>query len=230
MKKLLLAAIAATLAGCSYEAFDRLYYTDFTRYAHNGIFVSSISDYAGLPYVALGDVAVQSFDSGGFDAKTLEPQEVLDKVVDVAKQKGANGLIGYSAHYTSGSKYSRGYWYATGVAVRFETLPSIPHINNLPIVSTDKEQTVESSSQESDKFILEQRIEFAKRTTDYLIENNIRFLKWSVMDGDLCFDITTKTYIPYEKFDKLYGDDTRLVIEAMEKDARKEKKNAAKNK
>lgn len=215
MKKLLLlAAIAATLAGCSYEAFDRLYYTDFTRYANNGVFVSSISDYAGSPYVALGDVAVQSFDSGDFNAKTLDPQQVLDKVVVLAKQKGANGVIGYSAHYSPGGKYSRGYWYAKGVAVHFESMPVVPHVEMVPVTLPT--------------FGIEDKVDLAKRTVDYLMENDIRFVGWSARDGDLCFDISTKTHIPYGEFDKLYGENIRRAIEVMEKDARKAKKKAAK--
>lgn len=216
MKKLLLlAAIAATLAGCSYEAFDRLYYTDFTRYANNGVFVSSISDYAGSSYVALGDIAVQSFDSSGFDFKTADPQEMLDKVVVLAKKKGANGVIGYSARYSPGGK-ERGYWYATGVAVHFESMPVVPHVETVPVALPT--------------FGIEDKAKLAKRTVDYLMENDIRFVGWSARDGDLCFDISTKTHIPYGEFDKLYGENIRRAIEVMEKDARKAKKKAARNK
>lgn len=229
MKKLLLiVAIATTIVSCSYEAFDRLYYTDFTRYENSGILVSSITDYTGVPYVALGDIAVQSFDSGGFEAKTIDPQQALDKVVDVAKQKGANGVIGYSAHYTH-SGNGRGYWYATGVAVRFENMPfpSTKTLHNEP--QTQQKSTVELHKGEYDSLKQEQKIELARRTVDYLIANKMPFESWN-LTGDTYFDIAQKRYIPQEEFQDKYGEDVRRAIELMYKDARKVKRKEVKHK
>lgn len=229
MKKiLLLAAVAATLTGCSYEAFDRIYYTDFTRYTNRGVFVSSVSDYAGEPYVAMGDIAIQAFDSGDFNTVSLNPQQVLDKVVAAAKQKGANGVIGYSSHYTPGSKYSRGYWYASGVAVHFETIPTLSKPKSTS-TTVEGNQSIEYYPKEFDVFEENQKAEIAQQTVDYLIANKMRFVEWTAMNGDLCFDIIKKKYIPYKEFDKKYGEATRYAIEMMYKDAKKAQRKAQKN-
>ncbi|WP_289731272.1 hypothetical protein [uncultured Alistipes sp.] len=222
MKKLLLfAALTATLTGCSYPAYDTLYYTDFIRYANSGIFVSSITDYAGSPYVAMGDIAIQAFDSGDFNTASLDPQQVLDKVVVAAKQKGANGIIGYSSHYTPGSKYSRGYWYASGVAVHFETMPTIPSDINISAAQGKNIYPIE--------YLDTQKAEITQQTVDYLIANKMRFIEWTPTDGDLYFDIAEKQHIPEKEFDEKYGDDTRYAIEMMYKDAKKAQRKAKRN-
>lgn len=230
MKKLLLfAALAATLTGCSYPAYDTLYYTDFIRYANSGIFVSSITDYSGSPYVAMGDIAIQAFDSGDFNTVSLNPQQVLDKVVAAAKQKGANGVIGYSSHYTPGSKYSRGYWYASGVAVHFETIPTTPTIPISSAITISADQGNNIYPSEYIGYSDAQKAEIAQQTVDYLIANKMRFVEWTAMNGDLCFDIIKKKYIPYKEFDEKYGEATRYAIEMMYKDAKKAQKKAQKN-
>lgn len=229
-KTLILAAIAATLAGCSYQAYDQLYYTDFTRYSKYGVFVSSIADYAGSPYIALGDIAIRAVDSGDFTPIPLEPQQVLDKVVAAAKQKGANGVLGYTAHYTPGGRNGRGYWYATGVAVKFEENSKIVksadvlkyQLNEAPAPATA------DRTAEYDSLLQKQKEEIAKRTANYLIENKKRFIQWTPVDGDLYFDVVEKKYISEKDFDKKYGDDTRYAIEAMYKDLRKSQKKSTK--
>lgn len=230
MKKiLLLAAAAATLTGCSYEAFDKIYYTDFTRYTNRGVFVSSVSDYAGEPYVAMGDIAIQAFDSGDFNTVSLNPQQVLDKVAAAAKQKGANGVIGYSSHYTPGSKYSRGYWYASGVAVHFETIPTTPTIPISSAITISADQGNNIYPSEYIGYSDTQKAEIAQQTVDYLIANKMRFVEWTAMNGDLCFDIIKKKYIPCKEFDEKYGEATRYAIEMMYKDAKKAQRKAQKN-
>lgn len=177
----------------------------------------------------MGDIAIQAFDSGDFNAVSLEPQQVLDKMVAAAKQKGANGVIGYSSHYTPGSKYSRGYWYASGVAVHFEAIPTTPTIPIPSAITISADQGNNIYLSEYIEYSDTQKAEIAEQTVIYLITNKMRFVEWTAMNGDLCFDITKKKYITYKEFDEKYGEDTRYAIEMMYKDAKKAQRKTQKN-
>lgn len=106
-----LAALAALMVGCSYPAYQKMYYADFTKYAADSMLISSSAGYSGHPYVALGKIDFEFAPATGFKAKLIDPQlisdSMLDKVVQAAREKGANGVIGYSLQYIPGDKYSR---------------------------------------------------------------------------------------------------------------------------
>lgn len=117
MKKYLFltGVLCLLLSSCSYSVF---YYADFQKYAKSGFTVSSLSDFTGRSYVAIGDLTLET-------NKDLTYQEMLDQMVDKAKKIGANGLIGYDAkRYVT--RYSS-FRVASGVAVVFDKpLSAVP--------------------------------------------------------------------------------------------------------
>ncbi|MDE7078447.1 MAG: hypothetical protein K2O55_07770, partial [Alistipes sp.] len=174
MKKLLLFTIITTLlAGCaetsySYrQAHQKIYYTDYTRYVNSGILVSSSSDFTGYPYVSLGNITVQYEESSiqtdtsivSFDDMTT--QNMLDRLVLSAKMYGANGVINVKITYHPAA-HRQSYWLATAETVFFDPLPPMPTFT----------QPAAQPSTPSRK-------EFALRTVDYLLQNNMSFLQWN---------------------------------------------------
>ncbi|MDE6069605.1 MAG: hypothetical protein K2F92_01825, partial [Alistipes sp.] len=128
MKKLLLSVATSVLfSSCSFSAYDKIYdkiyYTDFTRYAYDNFFVSSITDYTGSPYVALGDITIEHYPGSGDKQELSDAQDMLDRLVRAAKNRGANGIIGYTCDLTM-TKYGPSKWIASGVAVHFDKLPN----------------------------------------------------------------------------------------------------------
>ncbi len=55
-------------------------------------------------------------------ADDITPNKMLDMLVERAKTRGANGLIGVSI-YGEVVANTRGVWEASGVAVKFEDVP-----------------------------------------------------------------------------------------------------------
>ncbi len=203
-KSLLLIATAVFSTACSFPAYEKLYYTDFTRYAHEDFFVSSLTEYTGNPYTALGNIVVEYYrGSGSGQQKPADSQDMLDRLVQAAKKVGANGIIGYSCS-SIGIEYDPAKWIASGIAVHFDNPPHIP--NNLPLVAPIDTPNA---------------MDFLQETVDYLIANDIRFLIWPSANEEFYFDLEQKTHIPRQEFDTKYGEDIRNTIVSMYQKARK---------
>lgn len=214
-KSLLLIATAVFSTACSFPAYEKLYYTDFTRYAHEDFFVSSLTEYTGNPYTALGNIVVEYYrGSGSGQQKPADSQDMLDRLVQAAKKVGANGIIGYSCHLTTASKYSTSKWIASGTAVHFDNPPHIP--DALPFDNKAVQVTTEDAKS------------FAQQTVDYLIANDIKFIIWSAAAGELYFDLGLKKHIPQKEFDTKYGENTAYTIDILYQKARKAQRKSAK--
>lgn len=115
MKKLLLIAICLIMVGCQYGR-TLFYATDYTQYNNHGFFVSPLENIEGYKYMPLSSIMIQesSPKDGYVDI-------MLGKMVEYAKEKGANGLIGFKFHTSSISsgKISVPIWQATGIAIKF---------------------------------------------------------------------------------------------------------------
>ena len=73
----------------------------------------------------------EEFGPGAAD--DITPNKILDMLVERAKTRGANGLIGVRI-YRELDANKRPVWQASGVAVKFEDVPS-NRVSNLPITS-----------------------------------------------------------------------------------------------
>ncbi len=199
--------MAVFSTACSLPAYEKLYYTDFTRYAHEDFFVSSLTEYTGNPYTALGNIAVEYYTgSGAGQQKPADSQNMLDRLVQAAKKVGANGIIGYSMS----NKYDPKKWIASGIAVHFDNPPYMP--SNLVLVTPITPENTR---------------DFAKETVDYLITNDIRFLIWPSANEEFYFDLDQNTHIPRKEFDTKYGEDVRNTIVSMYQKARKTQRKSA---
>lgn len=216
-----LATITILFSSCSFPAYDNLYYTDFTRYANDDFFVSSVTDYAGAPYAALGDIIIEHYPGNGKQQEWSNTQDMLDRLVRAAKKAGANGIIGYTCHLTAENKYTPTKWIASGIAVHFDNLPNMPKTLLL-------EETTENKVSQAAIVDKEEIANFAKQTIDYLIENDTKFIIWSAVHGDLYFDLNQKEHIPQQEFDAKYGEDAAYTIDMMYRNAKKAKRQASK--
>jgi len=112
MKKLLLiVAVIVTLSGCNYPT-TRFFATDYTQYNEHGFFVSPLENIEGYKFMPISSIMLQESHM-----KAQYVYRMLDKLVDFAKEKGADGLIGvkFSIELYSHSPV----WCAEGIAVKF---------------------------------------------------------------------------------------------------------------
>lgn len=132
MKKWIPALIASAFicGGCSVSSYRTVRYTDYTRYMKQSFYVSTLPDYSGYPYTALGDIAMEYAmpdRTAGGRAESKKSQKMLTMLVKEAKSKGANGLMNVKVSYHPATgRGGRGRWVASGTAVYFETLPPTP--------------------------------------------------------------------------------------------------------
>ena len=209
------------LGGCSFSAYDKTYYTDFTRYAKDDFLVSSVTDYTGTPYVALGDIIIEHYPGNGDEQELSDAQDMLDKLVQAAKKRGANGIIGYTCDLTM-TKYGPSKWTASGIAVHFDNLPNMSK-TLLFDENAEGGKNVEDDSRD------EEIMNFAKQTVDYLIENDTKFIIWSAIYGDLYFDLNQKKHIIQKEFDAKYGENMGYTIDTMYRAVKKANRKASKN-
>ena len=222
MKKLLhLAIIVIVQTGCTatayHQSYQKVYYTDYTRYMNDGFLVSALSNFTGYSYISLGNIAVEYKEtsvqtvSSTFSFDDMTTQNMLDRLVASAKMYNANGIINVKIAYHP-STYRQSHWLATAEAVFFETMPPIPAFAQL----------ITPPSTPSKK-------EFALQTIDYLLSNDMGFLQWSSSGENMYFDLIDNQYIFQKEFDEKYGKDTRLAIEIMHRSTKKAQSKAAKN-
>ncbi len=116
------ATLLATLflAGCTRQAYMVRYATDYSAYINDGFLIFPSEAQPSHRYVAVASVAIEYGEEfGAGSADDVTPNSILDKLVEIAKTKGANGLIGVKIHRELDAN-KRPVWYASGVAVVFE--------------------------------------------------------------------------------------------------------------
>lgn len=223
MKKvtpLLAVAAAFMFGGCSMSAYEAVYYTDYTRYMKQSFFVSALSDFNGYPYVSMGHIAIEYGEPGFLTPSVDETsQSILTRLVNAAKAVGANGVINVNISHNMNPKSGQFYWFASGIAVRFETLPMMPHSADITL-DASAQQVLEESVFDVQKWIDE--------TISYLLENKMPFYK--VLDTGQVgyFDIETQQYITTYAFVKKYGKEPKDALLAQYETAYKAKKKSEK--
>ena len=89
------------------QPYTRMYLTDYTCYASEGMFVSPFSDFNGVAYTPLGDVMVEYFEGRSQSGTPISPvslQQMLDKLVGSARAINANGLLNVKISFGVHSK------------------------------------------------------------------------------------------------------------------------------
>ncbi len=185
--------------GCAVQsAGDYFGYTDYTRYQRDGFFVSSIDDYSGSKYTALGDIeliATESTDAFGKSTKRQSAQVILDKMVAEAKKRGANGLIGFkSTRHSPSNGYP--YHHATGVAILFEESPVAAPESEMPASSQQYAQYDFSAAQ-------------AK------MNNGEPLMSRTESDIVVYYDPDTNQYLSASLFTQKYGQKVFMQLQSM---------------
>ena len=191
MKHFLFVLSVLCICGCSVQSYQKIYYTDYTRYINNGFVVSSLSDFAGHTYTALGDITVEYGEESTMVYTSISPkdntttQDMLDKLVGQAKNMGANGVIAVRITYHPQSG-KQSYWLASGVAVKFDGVATC----NSPF---DEKITT------SNKYDLEKALKMAN-------ERSIQLIAKSKKDGQTVYlDPDKEIYLFRSDFIKKYG-------------------------
>lgn len=198
MKKLIIVVSAILMTSCAMQPYTRMYLTDYTCYASEGMFVSPFSDFNGVAYTPLGDVMVEYFEGRSQSGTPISPvslQQMLDKLVGSARAINANGLLNVKISFESWDEkdpYSTPLWYASGTAVKFEgEIPQVDKLfeeNNVPQINN--------------KGFYGQ--DLVERTLEYCHKNNIP-LKKEENKEEYIYDINTHSYIKHYLYWQKYG-------------------------
>lgn len=194
MKKLIIVVSAILMTSCTVvdnvrSPYTTVYFTDYTRYASEGMYLSPFSDYNGTPYTPLGNMTVEYY-AGNSNGKLISPtslQGMLDKLVESAKALNANGILDVKVRNSS-----YGEWLASGTAVKFEgEMPRVEELN----VSGKIKQVIDKNVQTE---------ELTSKTLEYCHKNNIA-LKKEENKEEYIYDINTHSYIKHYMYWQKYG-------------------------
>ena len=198
MKKLFaILAVATTLASCG-GAYTKLYYTDFTRYADEGMYITPFSDYSGHPYSPVSNFMIEHF-IGGAGQEETDFQGMTDALVDAAKSVGANGIMNFNIEVKDFT------WYASGTAVIFEDMPEMKKGDIVPTSNYTGE-------------------ELAKRTATYCVEHEIEPFSANskLWENNAVYDLNAKRYIDEELYIEKYGTDSVNALKKAHKEAKRQ--------
>ena len=207
MKKLFaILAVATTLASCG-GAYTKLYYTDFTRYADEGMYITPFSDYSGHPYSPVSNFMIEHF-IGGAGQEETDFQGMTDALVDAAKSVGANGIMNFNIQVKDFT------WYASGTAVIFEDMPKIYTPETVKAGETTPTAPATNYTGE----------ELAKRTASYCIEHEIEpfSINNKLWNNDTVYDLNAKRYIDEELYIEKYGTDSVNALKKAHKEAKRQ--------
>lgn len=199
MKKLFFAFAVSLLSSCAVQTPSMQEWSiDFSKYNSQGFYVSPFSQVEG-EYTPISTVGATC----RFNAylNTFSYSEILDKVVDMAKMKGANGLLGVQNRTYSDAQ---GWCYAEveGVAV---VLGDRPVTSNPHTVYNQEPERKNPLKVENSKY-------------DYEAARKIGKPYIKKMDGEkYYYDPETKGYISKEDFLSKYEELDLLTIEKLHK-------------
>ncbi|MBQ1989776.1 MAG: hypothetical protein II231_01455 [Rikenellaceae bacterium] len=213
MKKLIIIVSAILMTSCIvvdnvHSPYTNLYFTDYTCYASEGIYVSPFSDYNGSSYTPLGDMAVEYY-TGQANGKLISPtslQGMLDKLVESAKVLDANGILNVKVN-----KISNVEWLASGTIVKFEgEMPKVEKLFDSVNIKRSNNEMVkpgEISGVENVKQLRNNNVDADKlvnETLEYCHKNNIA-LKKEENKEEYIYDINTHSYIKHYMYWQKYG-------------------------
>lgn len=213
MKKLMIIVSAILMTSCTVvdnvrSPYTTVYFTDYTRYASEGMYLSPFSDYNGTPYTPLGNMTVEYY-AGNSNGKLISPtslQGMLDKLVESAKALNANGILNVKVN-----KISNEEWLASGTVVKFEReMPRVEKLfDNVNVEQPHKEiaKSDEVSSAENVKPLRISDVDADKlvnETLEYCHKNNIP-LKKEENKEEYIYDINTHSYIKHYMYWQKYG-------------------------
>lgn len=121
MRQILIIILACVVSSCTFKPYTATYSIDFTRYMEEDFTVSSLADFTGRPYIALGNVIVEHYEGRDGLGHPIDPvtiQKMVDLLVEKAIAMGANGVI--SVNVTAPIHQVSASWFASGVAVKFK--------------------------------------------------------------------------------------------------------------
>lgn len=192
MKKLLLIPALSLLASCAVMTpYFSEWSIDYSRYNKQGFFVSPLTEVEG-EYTPIATVGT-TYRYGSY-SDAVSYSEILDKVVQSAIEKGANGLLGVKTR-VYGDAQGWNYAEVEGVAVKFEG-------KLLPQNYSSAPKTTESINEES-------KYDFFKANAS---GRTLRIKK----DGEpYYYDPETKKYISEEEFLKIYPEIDLLTIRKL---------------
>ena len=111
------------LTCCTYQAYTVRYSVDYADYINSGFWIFPSEAQPTYKYLPIASIAMEygeEFGPGAAD--DITPNKILDMLVERAKTRGANGLIGVRI-YRELDANKRPVWQASGVAVKFEDVP-----------------------------------------------------------------------------------------------------------
>lgn len=111
------------LTCCTYQAYTVRYSVDYAEYINSGFWIFPSEAQPTYKYLPIASIAMEygeEFGPGAAD--DITPNKILDMLVERAKTRGANGLIGVRI-YRELDANKRPVWQASGVAVKFEDVP-----------------------------------------------------------------------------------------------------------
>lgn len=209
--------VAMTLASCGSAPYTKLYYTDFTRYADEGVFVTPFADYSGHAYTPISDFTVEHY-IGGMGQEETNFQGMADALVNAAKSVGANGVMNFKVSKVDFT------WFASGTAVHFTDMPNTHAMPNSEVDGAGKptKPATPQTNYKGDELI--------KRTVAYCIEREIEPFGISnkLWNNTTVYDLNAKRYIDEELYNEKYGENASDTLykayKAAEKAARKKPK------
>lgn len=217
MKRLLtLLIVALAMTSCSMPAKTTVYYTDFTRYANEGVYVTPFSEFSGHTYRPIANLMVEHY-IGGYGQEDTNLQEMADALVELTKTAGANGIMDFKVNNVNFT------WYASGTAVIFDDMPSVAPTKggNTHVVESGKPATPQINYKGD---------ELIKRTVAYCIEREIEPFGISnkLWNNTTVYDLNAKRYIDEDLYNKKYGENASEALYKTYKTALKETKKKSK--
>lgn len=217
MKRILtLFVVAAAMVSCSMPARTTVFYTDFTRYADEGVYVTPFSEYSGHSYRPIANLTVEHF-IGGYGQEDTNLQEMADALVELTKTAGANGIMDFKVNVENFT------WYASGTAVIFDDMPNVTPTKggNTHVVESSK-PAAPQTNYKGDELIL--------RTVVYCIEREIEPFGISnkLWNNTTVYDINARRYIDEELYNEKYGENASDALGKAYKTALKDARKKAK--
>ena len=121
--KIVALCIVLCLTCCTYQAYTVRYSVDYADYINSGFWIFPSEAQPTYKYLPIASVAMEYGEAfGPSAADDITPNKMLDMLVERAKTRGANGLIGVRI-YRELDANKRPVWQASGVAVKFEDVP-----------------------------------------------------------------------------------------------------------
>lgn len=208
--------VAVTMTGCSMPAKTTVYYTDFTRYANEGVYVTPFSEFSGHSYRPIANLTVEHY-IGGYGQEDTNLQEMADALVELTKTSGANGIMDFKVNKVNFT------WYASGTAVIFDDMPSVAPVKggNTHVVESSKPATPQTNYTGD---------ELIQRTVEYCLERETEPFGISnkLWNNTTVYDLNAKRYIDEDLYNEKYGENASDTLykayKAAEKAARKKPK------